>query len=239
MFMLFSCANFSSEENCKKSQPNSNLADMIVSVHGFGRNESAMKKLSDHFACEGFVSKVVGYKTFSQELNEIEDEFFSKINKLNLNKYRKVHFVGHSFGGLLIRSYLKEHKLKNLGKVVNIGSPSKGTPVVDHIKDRWWFNCLIPAAVSMSSQGSKFLDKIKNPDYPLGIIAGIKDVGGMLDGKNDGIVPLKSTKVEGMTDFIEIKSGHGMLRYNEDVAKQSVTFIRYGKFQKKDHFISK
>ena len=234
MMMSLSCVHdvYGSYE-CSPKRLENNKKELIVSVHGFGRDESTMDSLSEYFHCKGYTSKVVGYDTFSMGLKEIETQLFTRIDQLKTPQFKKVHFVGHSFGGLLVRSYLKEKPLKNLGRVINIGSPSKGTPVVDRYKDKWWFNCLVPAALSMSSKGSKFLEKIKNPDYPLGIIAGTMEMGrSMIKGESDGLVPLESTKVEGMSDFIKVKSHHGMLRYNDLVAEQAVTFIRHGKFLK-------
>lgn len=51
-----------------------------------------------------------------------------------------------------------------------------------------------------------------------------------LPGCDGGLVPAESTKSAGMRDFIEVKSGHSMMRYNRDVAKQTIHFLKHGEF---------
>ena len=49
-------------------------------------------------------------------------------------------------------------------------------------------------------------------------------------GWNDGLMPVESTKLDGMSDFIEVESGHSMIRYDQEVARQVIAFLYYGKF---------
>ena len=93
-----------------------------------------------------------------------------------------------------------------------------------------------PAAKSLSANGSKFLKSLKPPYYNLGVIAGNVEISShehILEGKDDGLVPLESTKVKGMKDFIIIKTNHTSMRYNEDVAKQAIYFLKHTRFNKK------
>jgi len=67
----------------------------------------------------------------------------------------------------------------------------------------------------------------------VGVIAGVGDSGRndhLLPGRDDGLVPVESTKLEGMTDFIEVESGHSMMRYDKEVARQVIAFLQQGKF---------
>ncbi len=51
-----------------------------------------------------------------------------------------------------------------------------------------------------------------------------------MPGRDDGLVPVESTKLEGMTDFIEIEIGHSMMRYDKQVAEEIISFLKYGSF---------
>ena len=51
-----------------------------------------------------------------------------------------------------------------------------------------------------------------------------------LPGPDDGLVPVESTRLQGMTDFIVVKTRHSMLRYNQEVADQILSFLKTGKF---------
>ncbi|MEM7182761.1 MAG: alpha/beta fold hydrolase [Spirochaetota bacterium] len=209
--------------------------EIVVLLHGFGRSNSVMWRLAGRLEDAGYFVKRVGYHSLTRSIGKIEKEAFQKIDNFLQDKHTKVHFVGHSFGGLLIRSYLDKHKVKQLGNVVLMGTPNKGTEVVDHYKDHWWFSLGGPTAPLLGTKDSKFLKNLKQPYYKLGIIAGDKENKAreaILKGKDDGLVRVESTKVKGMTDFIILPVSHPMLRYDKEVARQTVYFLEHSKFDK-------
>ena len=231
LLSLMGCSSYC----INKTKPKTIQKEAVILLHGFGRSAGAMWKLNERLGEAGFDVYDIGYRSFTQGVSEMQAEVKKKIKSKNLARYQKVHFVGHSLGGLLIRSFLQEHRLMNLGHVVLLGSPNKGTPVVDYFKDRWWAFLAGPAVKSLSAKGSVFLESLKRPTYPLGVVAGSlekKEHEHILIGKDDGLVPLESTKVEGMNDFIVIPSSHTYLRYSKIAAAQTINFLKNGKFKK-------
>lgn len=221
--------------SCAHAQKASDNKENIVLVHGYARSASAMWKLENHFEDAGYNVISIDYSSFCTSIEEVKKEVYSQINNCCSKSKTKVHFVGHSFGGLLIRSYLGENKFKNLGNVVNMGSPSKGTAAVEYLKDSWIFKNLGGVAKEMSSKGSNFLKSLKKPNYNLGIIAGKANnpkYDHILKGLDHGLVTIESTKVDGMKDFVIMNTNHTMMRYNKSVAEQAVYFLRHSKFIK-------
>ena len=49
-------------------------------------------------------------------------------------------------------------------------------------------------------------------------------------GDDDGLVPLESTKVEGMSDFIVLPVSHTDMRDDEKTYAQILNFLKEGKF---------
>ncbi|NRA45687.1 MAG: alpha/beta fold hydrolase [Oligoflexales bacterium] len=163
---------------------------------------------------------------------DIRADFDAQVNEI-LKHDKKWHFVGHSLGGLLVRSYLDRHEVGDLGRVVNIGSPAKGTPIVDYIKDRWWFPSAGEVVLSLGQSGSDFLDSLNPPYYQLGVIAGnleYTDNEEAIPGVDDGVVPVSSTKVNGMQDFIVLPVNHTRMRYDDETMRQVLHFLKSGGF---------
>jgi len=47
---------------------------------------------------------------------------------------------------------------------------------------------------------------------------------------SDGLVPVSSTKLENMADFLLVNSNHSMLRYNTQTANETIYFLHHGHF---------
>lgn len=207
----------------------------VVLLHGYGRSASAMRPMKKRFEQAGYQVHVVEYSSLMSSMDEIEHEVAGQINHIVKTSPAKIHFVGHSLGGLLIRSYLGKNQVKTLGRVVTLGSPNQGTAVVEYFEQKWWFRFAGSAARSLSSEGSPFLKNLPQPTYPLGVIAGVSKYPfikkSKLKSPHDGLVSLESTKVEGMTDFAVVKANHTALRYNQKVFNHILTFLQHGAFK--------
>lgn len=207
--------------------------DLVILLHGLGRGKSIMTPLKERLDAAGYATAVADYKSIGRTPEEIIADVSQQITAFRSDSFRTIHFVGHSLGGLLIRAYLDSIKVPNLGRVVLIGSPSKGTPIVDYFRDSWILKLAGPAASSLGTDDKSFPRTLNAPYYPVGIIAGISSAfnnDGFIPGEDDGIVPVESTKIDGMTDFISVQVSHSSMPRSEEVAKQVIEFLRSGKF---------
>lgn len=217
-----------------KKQPG--LNEGVILVHGLGRGAGSMWRIAGSLRNAGYFVCRIDYKSIRRDIFDIKKEVYRQMNLCFKNNLKKIHFVGHSLGGLLIRSYLSRYKAGNLGRVVIIASPNKGSEWVDHYKNSWWFQFFGDSVLNLSSKNSDFLNSLKPPYYTLGVIAGNWDASFLehiLPGPDDGIVRVNSAKVEGMADFILIEgTTHGLMRYNREVIDQTIYFLAYGKFKR-------
>ncbi|MBT2971560.1 MAG: SDR family NAD(P)-dependent oxidoreductase [Candidatus Thiodiazotropha sp. (ex Ctena orbiculata)] len=150
-------------------------------------------------------------------------------------KIVNVSSIGHSMGGLVIRAYLDRQRPQNLVRVVMIGTPNQGTDFVDRYRDHWWMQMAGEAALALGTEVDSFPNSLPIPDYPLGVIAGYRENSLQEDaiaGLDDGLVPVRSTLIEGMDDFILIETGHSAMRYDSSVAEQTVHFLKNGVFKR-------
>lgn len=229
--LLPSCASV----NTPASTSLSVEKDVVFLLHGLGRSRFAMWVLASRLEDAGFFVNNIGYSSINKSPEEILRDVSEQINALMPEKDQAVHFVGHSLGGLMIRAYLEGTKVKNLGRVVLIGSPNKGTPLVDQYQDTCWMKMLGPMTLALNTGGQSFPNSLADPYYPVGVIAGVSEGFNnedIIPGKDDGIVPLKSAEVNNMTDIIIIATSHSMMRYDSEVASQTIEFLKHERFNK-------
>lgn len=208
--------------------------DIVVLIHGLARSNAAMWLLNLRLRRAGFHVEAVGYDSLNRTPEQIVENISQQIDSCCKEKNNQIHFVGHSLGGLLARAYLQKNQLRNLGRVVLLGTPNHGTEVADYFQDKWWAKIAGPTALSLGTGQESFPNTLDDPYYPVGVIAGIRQNNNdhILPGLDDGLVSLESTKVKNMDDFMIVYSGHSMMRYNEEVVNQTVHFLYKGKFKK-------
>ncbi len=209
--------------------------DVVVVLHGLGRSKYAVWLLANRLQSAGYRVERFGYRSLHSTPEQILSRLHAMIGECCSSLNAKIHFVGHSLGGLITRAYLAQNRAANLGHVVLLGTPNKGTHLVDQYGDEWWFKLLGPTAQALGTNQGSLADTLPVPDYPLGIIAGVVSAvpnEHLLPGADDGLVTVESTRLEGMTDFVVIPTGHGTMRYSKSVAMQIVSFLKTGRFSK-------
>ena len=209
------------------------VQETVVLLHGLGRSKASMWLLARRVENAGFHVVRIGYDSLHQTPGQILNAVTREMDTCCRALHGPIHFVGHSLGGLVIRAYLAEHPVKTLGRVVLIGTPNHGTPLVDRYHDSWWMGLAGPTAQALGTAPGSFPRSLPDPTYPVGVIAGLRNGGPTADlipGEDDGVVPVESTKVAGMSDFVVVDSGHALMRYSEEVARQTIAFLRWGAF---------
>ena len=193
-------------------------------LHGLGRTRAAMWYLERSLAEAGYKVHNIGYSSLDDDMDEIVAVVASELKQRRVARAPKVHFVGHSMGGLVARAYLAKHRLKNLGRVVLMATPNQGSPVIDRINRAGIQIMPIgPAGRSLGSGDGDLPAQLPPPYYEVGVIAGTNDI----------LVPPDHAKLdEGMTDFLELNTGHAWMRYKPEAAKQVVAFLKNGKFDR-------
>lgn len=230
LLFLSSCANQQAAQQLKQG----GSSEYVLLLHGLGRNNMAMWLLASRLEDAGFHVHRVGYDSFNTSIPEIEEHIAEQVDSYTSTVSGTIHFVGHSMGGLLIRAYLEDHILPSLGRTVLIGTPNKGTPVADRVKGNWLLETFNSPAEELGTKDS-FPLSLEQPYYPVGVIAGRVDsciADYFIPGENDGLVPVESTKVSNMSDFIVVDSGHSFLRYDKTVADQTIFFLLNGHFRR-------
>lgn len=208
--------------------------ELVILLHGMMRTKRSMSSIEKALRTDGYNVLNITYPSQRLSIEKIVDYIRKEIQH-NLKEVSKIHFVGYSLGGLVIRAYLQKYKPKNLGRVVMLGTPNKGSESAEKFKHLWLYKKLIgPAGQQLGTDQDKFKHIFGKVYYPLGIIAGnvaIDPINYMIIPKpNDGKVSVESTKLNGMSDHVVIKTSHTFMARNKKVLKQILHFIKIGKF---------
>jgi pimeloyl-ACP methyl ester carboxylesterase len=148
----------------------------------------------------------------------------------------KIHFVTHSLGGILVRSYLSRHTIPNLGRVVMLGPPNQGSEVVDKLGSWRVFKKLNgPAGNELGTDKNSTPNKIGPTNFCVGVIAGDRSINWinslLIPGRDDGKVSVERTKLAGMSDHIVLHATHPFLMRNRAAIRQTLHFLRTGRFE--------
>jgi triacylglycerol lipase len=147
----------------------------------------------------------------------------------------QIHFVAHSLGGILVRKYLKDNEIENLGRVVMLGPPNQGSKAVDELGDLPGFDWLNGPAGRQLGKGPESVPlQLGAANFELGIIAGNRSIdpitSAVLDDPDDGKVSVEDTKLEGMDDFIVVEHSHAFMMRLQRPIELTIQFLKFGHF---------
>jgi hypothetical protein len=244
---------YKKNDNSRKNQ------DFLVLLHGIYGKSSDMESIAQNFK-DNYRIINIQYPTTKETAEEISDlyiepnienikeQIFSenfhkkienqyyeidensnKINK-NFNQNVKINFVAHSMGTGILRYYLKENPLENLGKVVFISPPSHGShladvPFVDKLP-----SMLGKVVPQFSTKKDSFVNQLGEPDYDYMILIGNKTNNPLysmiIRGKDDGMVPLKTAKMKSDNFKIIENTTHTSILKDKRTMKEISEFFK-------------
>lgn len=210
--------------------------DNIILLHGLARTDRSMHKLQRALQKEGYSVHNVGYASTRNNIETLAEESIGRVLTA-CSAAGKVHFVTHSLGGILVRQYLRHHQIDNLGRVVMLGPPNKGSEVVDKLRDFPGFYFLHgEAGLELGTGESSVPNSLGKANFDLGVIAGTRSVNlilsRMIPGADDGKVSVENTRLEGMSDHLEMGVTHTFMMRDSKVIDQVIHYLRFGSFRR-------
>jgi hypothetical protein len=196
-----------------------------------------MGRMAKALAQQRYQVHNLGYPSHRLPIEGLANHIGEQIAELQLDHQRKIHFVTHSLGGIVLRSYLKSSRPQNLGRVVMQAPPNQGATLADifgGLPFSHWF--LGPMGAQIGTRADSLPNTLGPVDYEVGIIAGNRSFNPLfsplIPGPDDGRVAVESTKLDGMTDFLVLPCIHPLIMNYREVIRQTIHFLQQGYFER-------
>jgi len=150
-------------------------------------------------------------------------------------KTERLHFIGHSLGGLVILRALQLTDDLPPGRAVLLGTPLQGSRAAQGVARLPFGKMILGAAVNEEIVESTPREWSGRRD--VGVIAGSMGLGlgrlfASLDADHDGTVLVEETKLPGCCDHLVLPTSHTGMLFSAEVAEQAGHFLRAGKFKR-------
>jgi len=209
----------------------------VILLHGMGRTWRSMWWMSRALKQAGYIVHNTSYPSTRHTIQHLADRYVRPVVR-RLADARRIHFVTHSLGGILIRQYLQTNTLPAGSRIVMLAPPNHGSEITDHLigwKPYQWLNG--PAGQQLGTHDDSVPNQLEPIGYDTGIIAGDTSTNPLfstwIPGHDDGKVSVNSARLAEMKDFLIVHAGHTLIMNNPEVIRQTVHFLNNGNFQHK------
>jgi len=204
------------------------MKEIIVLVPGIGFGGIEMMFLSHQLQHFGFKTKLFCHNPWR---NTIEEKAESLNNFISLFNANKIHYVGHSMGGLIIMQMFIIHPHQHPGNIVTLGTPHNGCKSLKSALTLPGFKYLLGKCL-ISSGEMGILPLPKNNH--VGAIAGKLNIllGYLLrlQTPNDTLISVAETQHPDLKDSFTIYASHASMLFSKKVAKNIAFFLKNGCF---------
>jgi pimeloyl-ACP methyl ester carboxylesterase len=192
--------------------------ELVVLVHGLGRTPLSMWLLGRRLERAGFRVGHFGYVSVGGRVAGIGAGLAEWVARVRGDAPR-VHFVGHSLGGIVVRWLLSHARPARCGRVVMLAPPNQGAAAADR-----WARALGWAVPYLHEIRTHEQSTARSLRLPEGV-----DVG-VIAGERDGKVQVAETHLEGERDHAVVPGFHSFIMNRRDVHALVCRFLARGRF---------
>lgn len=207
---------------------------LIILVHGLWMTGLELFMLRRRLsAVAGLPAVTFSYPTLAGSLDQHASALAAFARRQGAGR---VHFVGHSLGGLVILRTLQQAADFVGGRAVLIGSPLQGSHAAREVLRVMPFaRSLLGDAIYQECVETQ--SRCWDGSCDVGVIAGSRGMGlgrlfASLEGEHDGTVRVAETQLPGARDHIVLPVSHSGMVLSSEVARQAGWFLQTGRFQR-------
>jgi len=204
----------------------------VVFVHGLFLNGSEFTLLRRRLtATLGFEAHRFSYPTVRGSMTATLTQLSQFVKRIDADR---VHFVGHSLGGVVLCRYFQRERCERGGRVVLLGSPLVESRSAQAVARHAWLRRVVGPLVA---------EELLQPCEPrtwrcereLGLIAGTTPMGlgrffAQFQEPSDGTVAVSETRLPGHTAHLSLPVSHMGMLISRPVAAEVSEFLAHGRF---------
>ena len=204
----------------------------VVFVHGLFLNGAEFTLLRRRLvSAHGFATHRFSYPTVRGSIAATLAQLTRFVAGIDADR---IHFVGHSLGGVVLCRYFERERCERVGRVVLLGSPVVESSSARAIARHQWLRRVLGPLVA-----EELLEPCNprtwNCERELGVIAGTRPMGlgrffASFNEPSDGTVAVSETRLPGHKAHLVMPVSHMGLLLSGIVARQVANFLDDGRF---------
>ena len=204
----------------------------VVFVHGLFLNGAEFTLLRRRLAAaHGFHAHRFSYPTVRGSMAATLAQLRQFVDRIDAER---IHFVGHSLGGVVLCRYFERENCARTGRVVLLGSPLVESRSARAVARHAWLRRVVGPLVA-----EELVDhsspRTWGCGHELGIVAGTRPMGlgrffARFEEDSDGTVAVSETKLPGHTAHVTLPVSHMGMLTSANVATQVGEFLTRGTF---------
>lgn len=204
-------------------------AEPVVLVHGLWMRAPVYALLGRRLHGCGFAPASFSYASVRSTLEEAAQRLAHFVRD---RFSRRIHFVGHSLGGLVVLELLAREPALEVGRVVLLGAPCSGSLAVEQLARSRAGRVLLGRSLPQW-RVERAVAAVQRSE--IGAIAGTSRFGMAsllvrLPAPNDGAVTVQETLLPGLRDHLVLPVTHSGMVVSARVARQVCAFLTQGRF---------
>lgn len=208
---------------------------LTILVHGLWQSGLELFVMRRRLQADGTMRAV--FFSYPTTVGSMSNHVRRLIECARAHKSERLHFVGHSLGGLVILRALQVTDDLPPGRAVLLGAPLQGSRTAQSLARIPIVRTLLGGA--LREECVDWSPREWSGRREVGVIAGSMEYGvgrlfANLDEAHDGTVLVRETRLPGAKDHIVVNATHTGLLVSAEVAEQTRHFLEHGNFSRQD-----
>lgn len=179
----------------------------------------------------GFIVHSFSYPSVRADLSANATRLAQFLDTLDADT---VHLVGHSLGGILIRTLFQNHPQRKPGRIITLGTPHGGSRVAQHLNRHAFWRRAMGKGIAQLLAGEPL--RWAPPAREIGAICGTRSFGlgrflyRGLPRPNDGLLTVKESAFPAAQEHLALPVSHTGMLFSREVARQVAAFLVTARF---------